>query len=70
MDITKIVTGTGPKLVLRVAAGALLGYLFYYFYGCNGTCLISSNPWNSTLYGAFVGLLMSRSLFTKKNQQQ
>ncbi|MBL7814794.1 MAG: hypothetical protein JNL70_07285 [Saprospiraceae bacterium] len=41
-----------------VAGGALAGYLYYYFVGCaNGTCAITSNPINSTLYGAFIGIL-------------
>lgn len=49
-----------PRLAGGVAIGGILGYLFYYFYGCNGTCLISSDPWTSTAYGAFMGLLFSR----------
>ncbi len=49
-----------PKLARGAAIGGILGYLFYYFYGCNGTCLISSDPWTSTAYGAFLGLFFSR----------
>ncbi|WP_299700132.1 DUF6132 family protein [uncultured Pontibacter sp.] len=61
-----------PKLVRGIAIGGILGYLFYYFYGCNGTCLISSDPWTSTAYGAFLGLLFSRRTGKKtlKTQEQ
>jgi phage shock protein E len=45
-------------VVLGVMLGALAGYLYYFYIGCNsGTCLISSKPINSTLYGAFLGML-------------
>ena len=45
------------KLVLiGVIIGAIGGYVYYYFVGCeSGTCAISSKPLNSTLYGAFMG---------------
>jgi hypothetical protein len=43
-----------------VAAGALLGYGYYHFIGCNsGTCPITSNPWRSSAYGALMGIIMS-----------
>lgn len=38
--------------------GAVLGYLYFYYIGCaSGTCAITSNPYNSTLYGAVMGLV-------------
>lgn len=44
-----------------VAAGALGGYLYYRFIGCRGgACPLTSNPWISTLYGALIGLLLTR----------
>lgn len=43
--------------ILPVAAGALLGYAYYYFIGCNGSCPISGSPFISTLYGAAMGLI-------------
>jgi hypothetical protein len=46
------------KLIAYVAGGGALGFAYYYFVGCSsGTCPISSNPYISTLYGAFVGFL-------------
>ena len=36
--------------------GAIAGYLYWQFIGCmTGSCAITSNPVNSTLYGAFLG---------------
>ncbi|RJQ62887.1 MAG: hypothetical protein C4517_05430 [Stygiobacter sp.] len=48
------------KRILPVAAGASLGYAYYYFIGCtSGTCPITSNPWISTIYGGVAGLIIS-----------
>lgn len=39
--------------------GSVAGYLYWYFIGCNsGTCPITSNPTNSTLYGTLLGTLI------------
>jgi hypothetical protein len=49
--------------------GAVGGYLYWYFIGCNsGTCPITSNPLNSTLYGIVLGGLIF-SLFRKERQK-
>lgn len=46
------------RIAIGVAAGAVLGYGYYYFIGCNGgTCPITSNPWNSTLWGVALGAI-------------
>jgi len=43
--------------------GAIAGYLYYYNVGCeNGTCLITSSPVISTLYGALLGGLTASLL--------
>jgi hypothetical protein len=47
------------KLVLPIMLGAVGGFLYYNFIGCNGSCAITSSPVNSTLYGAFVGLILT-----------
>lgn len=42
--------------LIAIALGAIGGYMYYHFIGCSsGTCLITSKPINSTLYGAFLG---------------
>jgi hypothetical protein len=51
--------------ILGIILGALAGYLYYQFVGCSsGSCSISSNPTNSTLYGALMGYLIL-SMFEK-----
>ncbi len=46
--------------LLFVTGGAILGFAYYYFIGCqSGACPITSNPWISTAYGAFIGVLLS-----------
>jgi hypothetical protein len=47
------------KRVLIVVLFASLGFAYYYFIGCtSGRCPITSSPYISTLYGAFVGLVL------------
>jgi hypothetical protein len=43
-----------------LAAGAVLGYGYYYFVGCNsgGSCAITASPVNSVAYGLFAGGLL------------
>ena len=53
-------------------AGAILGGIAGYFYwqqiGCSsGTCMITSRPINSTLYGALMGALLL-GIFKKDDQ--
>ena len=44
---------------IGVGIGAAGGYLYYHFIGCaSGSCAITSNPVNSTLYGMAMGGLM------------
>jgi len=47
------------KIVLPIMIGALGGYLYYYFIGCNSGCAITSSPTNSTAYGAVIGALFT-----------
>lgn len=63
------------KLVLPVMLGAVGGFLYYNFIGCNGSCAITSSPVNSTLYGAFAGLILTdwksiKILLNKKKEQK
>jgi hypothetical protein len=42
-----------------VVVGALGGFLYWNYIGCaSGTCMITSKPINSTLYGALMGFLL------------
>ncbi len=51
-------------------SGALGGYLYWYYVGCNsGTCPITSKWTNSTIYGAVMGVLL-RGFFRKKPDKE
>ncbi len=46
------------RMMLFVAGGALLGFLYSRFVGCRtGTCPLTSNVYVASLYGAFIGYL-------------
>lgn len=45
--------------IVGALLGAIAGYSYYYFVGCaSGTCMITSKPLNSTIYGAVMGSLL------------
>lgn len=55
---------------IGIALGALGGWLYYYYVGCqSGTCAITSKPLNSTLYGALMGGLFL-NMFTGENRDK
>lgn len=48
------------KRIFPILIGGLLGFSYYYFIGCNsGSCAITSNPYISTVYGAFLGFVLA-----------
>ena len=47
------------KVLAGVFIGALLGFLYFKFFGCNSGCAISSNPYISTVYGAVSGFVIT-----------
>lgn len=54
-------------LIIGVVIGATAGYFYWKLVGCNsGTCAITSNPTNSTLYGAVIGGLLFSMFQSKK----
>jgi hypothetical protein len=51
--------------LIGIIIGAIAGFLYWKLVGCsNGTCMITSKPINSTLYGALMGFLVA-GIFTK-----
>lgn len=55
-------------LLVGGAVGALAGYLYYVFVGCNsGSCPITSSPVMSVIWGAVMGGLLF-SMFDKKKK--
>ncbi len=54
------------KLAGFTLIGAIGGYAYYYFVGCNGgTCPITSNWYITTLYGSMMGLVLGFPTNTK-----
>lgn len=45
--------------ILGVVIGGISGYLYWQQIGCeSGTCMITSKPLNSTIYGSVMGYLI------------
>ncbi len=56
--------------ILGIALGAIGGFAYYYFVGCaSGTCAITSQPFNSTLYGAVMGGLFVNLFQSEKSKR-
>lgn len=52
-------------LIIGGLIGLITGFMYWKLIGCNsGTCAITSNPTNSTLYGGVLGGLIF-SMFKK-----
>lgn len=55
--------------IIGIAVGAVAGFFYWKFIGCStGSCAITSNPLNSTLYGAAMGGLLLSTF--KKNKKE
>ncbi|MBL7701629.1 MAG: hypothetical protein JNM14_05235 [Ferruginibacter sp.] len=56
--------------VIGAVAGAIAGYIYWQQIGCSsGSCMITSRPVNSTLYGALMGALLF-GMFKKQNRKE
>ena len=56
-------------LVMGILLGGVGGYMYYQFIGCStGSCPITSQPINSTLYGAMMGGILF-STFKKQEKR-
>jgi hypothetical protein len=52
--------------LIGITLGAIAGFLYWKFVGCSsGTCMITSKPINSTLYGGLMGFLVA-GIFKKE----
>ena len=46
--------------LIGIIIGAIAGFLYWKLVGCSsGTCMITSKPINSTLYGSVMGFLVA-----------
>lgn len=71
MNVSKYLNNKWIKSALFLSIGAIGGYSYYYFIGCNGgSCPITSNPYISSGYGMVVGLLLSFDSKNKKDKAQ
>jgi len=44
------------RISIGLVIGAVFGYAYYYFIGCNtGSCPITSNPISTLIYGMLIG---------------
>jgi hypothetical protein len=50
--------------ILGVIAGGFAGWLYWRYFGCQGSCTITSKPLNSTLYGALLGGLLFNTIMS------
>lgn len=56
-------------VMVGIAVGALGGWLYWYFVGCeSGSCAITASPVNSTLWGAVLGWLIFSAFASKKKK--
>jgi hypothetical protein len=60
------------KTLIGLALGAIAGFAYYHFYGCERGCAITGNPWISTVYGSIMGALFIGSFHkdTKKEESK
>ncbi len=53
-----------------ILLGALAGYIYWYYIGCNsGTCPLTSSWKRSSLTGGFIGYLLSDTFINKKERK-
>lgn len=51
---------THKKNIILAIIGAIVGYLYWYYVGCeSGSCAITSVWYRTTIYGALMGWLLS-----------
>jgi len=47
-------------IIIGAVAGGIVGFLYYRFVGCrSGACIITGNPYISTIYWAVLGGLIA-----------
>ena len=55
--------------LIGITIGSIAGFTYWKFIGCaSGTCMITSKPLNSSLYGALMGFLVFGMFKKEKNK--
>ena len=68
--IVRKVILTNRLYLIGAVTGGIGGYLYWKYIGClSGTCAITSNPVNSTVYFAVLGVLLF-GIFKKRETQE
>ena len=61
-------------VILTIVIGAVGGYLYWFYIGCNsGTCPITSNWYTNTMYGMLIGYLAgdsAKGFLNKKTKKE
>lgn len=57
------------KTVITTIVGAGIGYAWYYYYGCENACAITSSGTQMTAIGAIFGLIFGFPTSSKKEQE-
>ena len=68
MNRLKIRSKNFVKSGLGILLGGMAGYLYFHFYGCEGSCAITSSPVNSSLYGSMMGAFLLNSFSKEKSK--
>ena len=56
--------------LIGIGLGTVAGFLYWKYVGCaSGTCMITSKPLNSSLYGALMGFLVI-GMFKKEKTKE
>ena len=64
--LKKILNNKLYRILLGIVSGAFLGLLYWNFIGCNGgSCPLTSNPYQSTLFGGLIG-----GIFANDNKKE
>jgi len=62
---------THKKNIILAIIGAIAGYLFWYYVGCeSGSCAITSVWYRTTIYGALMARLLSDVSFKQTKKEK
>jgi len=55
--------------IASVLLGGLVGFGYWYYWGCAGQCGLRSNPWLMTGYGVLLGITMYDLIRSFRNRK-
>lgn len=47
------------KMLAGVIIGGIAGFVYFHFWGCHGTCPITSSPVKTVIFGSIMGGLLA-----------